>query len=229
MTVSASPAPFPIEGVLKETLELFRKEIGTFIVVLLIGGAPSFLGRVLVETGGHSMVTIAVLLGLVGGVTSALASATVQASLLTGTTDLNAAMASVAPRLLPLLGLLFVAGVAIAIGIVLLIVPGIVLACAFCVGVPVFLDQNTGAIESLQRSYQLTKGNWLRIFVMLLICGIAVAIIGIIAGLVLQLILGGIGAALASWLVGAGIGAFVAILTVVTYRELKAGVARSYT
>lgn len=227
MTVSATPTPFPIESALTEALSLFQKNAAAFVIVLLIGGAPSFLGQLLVVLGGVGMATFAGLLALVGIVTSIVASASVQSATLSatagGSADVNAAVSGVTARLLPLIGLGIVVVLAVGIGLVLLIVPGVIIACALCVAIPVFLEQNTGISDSLQRSYALTKGNWLRLFLTFLAFGIVAGIASFIVSLVFGLILGGLGGALASWAMNAIVGAYSAILLVVVYRKLKTG------
>ncbi len=224
MTVAASPAPFPFEAALKDSLEIFRKNAAVFIIVLLIGGAPSFLGQLLLVLGGLSMVTFTFLLSIVGGLTALIATATVQTAVLNGNADVNGALSRVTPRLLPLLGVAILVGLVVMIGLILLIVPGVIAACALLIAVPLFLDQNTGVIDSLQRSFEMTKGNWLKIFLMLLIFGIVGGIASFIISFILSMILGGFGAALAGWVMNAIIGAFGAVLIVVTYRKLRGGV-----
>lgn len=223
MSVTASPAPFPFEAALKDSLEIFQKNAPVFTVVFLIGGAPTFLGQLLVAIAGSGLGLIANLLSLVGIVTAVLASGTVQTAVLTGTSDVNAAMSSVTPRLLPLIGVSLLVGIIIGIGMILLLVPGVIAACALIAAIPLFLDQSTGVIDSLQRSVELTKGNWLRIFFMLAIFGIPVVIVYAIVIQIFSMILGLIGIALASWVLGAIIGAYAAILVVVAYRKLRSG------
>jgi hypothetical protein len=222
MSVTATPTPFPFEAALRDSLEIFQKNAAAFVVVLLIGTAPRFLGDLLLlMSGGLSF--IATLLALVGFVTSVLAGATVQTAVLTGSSDLNAAMSSVTPRLLPLIGLSLIVGIAIGVGAILLLVPGIIAACALFAAVPLFLDQNTGVADSLQRSVELTKGNWLRIFFMLAIFGIVAGIAFVIIIKIFGLILGGLGVAVAGWLLAGVLGAYAEILVVVAYRKLRGG------
>jgi uncharacterized membrane protein len=144
-------------------------------------------------------------------------------SVLTGSSDVNAAMSSVTPRLLPLIGLTLIVGIAVVIGMVLLIVPGVIAACALIAAIPLFLDQSTSVGDSLQRSVELTKGNWLRIFFMLAIFGIPAVIAYFIIIKIFGLILGAFGVALAVWVLGSILGAYGQVLTVVAYRKLRGG------
>lgn len=74
---------------------------------------------------------------------------------------------------LSLIGLL--AGLGIGLGFLLLIIPGIILALAWSVFAPVRVAENTGIIESLGRSAQLTKGHRGAVFVVKLVVVIIAA------------------------------------------------------
>ena len=82
------------------------------------------------------------------------------------------ALARAAPRmpLVYVLGLL--ASIAIAVGTVLLIVPGILLALAWSVGGIVATVENTG-FKSFGRSAELTRGNRISIFIIFIVYAIA--------------------------------------------------------
>ena len=70
---------------------------------------------------------------------------------------------------LPVLGVVIVASIAIAIGAMLLVVPGLILFVMFWVAIPVAVVERPGVIASLQRSAFLTKGNRWRIFGLIVI------------------------------------------------------------
>ena len=53
----------------------------------------------------------------------------------------------------------FVTGVMVGIGFVLLVVPGLILACMFFVAVPVAVVERPGVFEALARSGRLTRGH----------------------------------------------------------------------
>lgn len=82
----------------------------------------------------------------------------------------------------PLLGFAIVASVGMTLGLILLVVPGVILAVMWSVGAPVVVVEKRGVLASLQRSRELTKGyRW--------------SVLGL---LVIYLIL--------SWIIGAAIG-----------------------
>lgn len=89
-------------------------------------------------------------------------------------------------RLAPLIGAAFLVGVLVLLGFVALIVPGVMIACAYIVTTPVVVCENRSVMDSLKRSADLTRGQRVSVFTSLLLMGI---VTGIIGG-----ILGGIGA-----------------------------------
>ena len=93
---------------------------------------------------------------------------------------------SVTPVLLPLLGLGIVAGIAIGIGFLLFIVPGLILLTLWAVAAPVLVLERAGVFASLRRSRELVRGNGWQVF------GVIVAIFAI--EIVIGLVIGAIGA-----------------------------------
>jgi hypothetical protein len=85
-----------------------------------------------------------------------------------------------ARRLVPLLGLAICGGVVVAIGIVLLVIPGIWIGVCFSLSIPAFLFERAGPIKSLGRSYSLVKGRWWPIFGTLIVGSLMVLILGAI-------------------------------------------------
>ena len=123
-------------------------------------------------------------------------------------------------RLLPIIGLAFVAGLLVLLGLILLIIPGLVLYTMWFVGVPACLVERLGPWTSLRRSRELTKGHRWKLFGLALLLiipslgslaiefGLA-AVAGPIVGLVGKLIWTGIWAA------------FAAVLVAVAYHDLR--------
>jgi hypothetical protein len=85
--------------------------------------------------------------------------------------DLNSQPASIGDAIstglrhvIPLILIAIVSTIGIAIGLVLLIVPGIILGMMWAVSVPARVVERTGIFESLGRSSDLTKGHRWAIF-----------------------------------------------------------------
>jgi len=109
---------------------------------------------------------------LVGTVIGVLVQAVLVRSAIVGG-DVGGSVALAMRRIGPLIGLALLSAIAIGLGMVLLIVPGIILYIMLVVSVPAMLEENAGVIESMKRSRALTKGSRWRVFLLLLIFVIA--------------------------------------------------------
>ena len=79
-----------------------------------------------------------------------------------------------------------VAGIAIAIGLVLLIVPGLFLLTIWCLIVPVIVLEGVGAFASFDRSRQLVRGHGWQVFGTLVLVFILLIVASIVLGLILS-------------------------------------------
>lgn len=90
------------------------------------------------------------------------------------------------PVILPLIGAGIFAGIAIGLGIILLIVPGLILLTLWSVIAPVIVVERAGVFEAFGRSRALVRGNaWqvfgviFTVFVITVVAGIVLGIIGV--------------------------------------------------
>lgn len=83
------------------------------------------------------------------------------------------------PRLV-VLNLLVTAGV--AIGIVLLIVPGVWLLTVWALALPAMLFERTGVFSALGRSYELVRGRFWGVLGLLVVSGLMLALAGLLLG-----------------------------------------------
>jgi uncharacterized membrane protein len=88
---------------------------------------------------------------------------------------------------LPVIGIEILSSLAITATLVLLIVPGLIVAC-MCVSVPAAVAERTGVIDAMSRSSDLTKGNRWSIFGALALYFVAIIILNAIIALVVGLI-----------------------------------------
>jgi hypothetical protein len=84
-------------------------------------------------------------------------------------TTIGQSLSRVRGELGTLFGVIFLNGLVTGICFLLLIIPGIYMACRLCVCVPAALLENLGPRESLERSFGLTKDNAGRAFMILLL------------------------------------------------------------
>ena len=136
--------------------------------------------------------------------------------------DIGASVQRGLSRFLPVLGTAICAGILVAIGFMLLVIPGLILLTMFFVIVPVCVVEGMGPFQSLGRSSALTKGYRWRIFAIYLVPGL---IIGIGGGILerIGLGIGGlVGNALVAYVVTAVGGAYQVIVNIMAYHDLRA-------
>jgi hypothetical protein len=105
-----------------------------------------------------------------------------------GRADLSvrATLESAFPRLNVLTATGFLASIAVGIGLVLLIVPGLILLTIWSVVVPAVMLENTGVFRSFGRSQELVRGHGFGVFTVIVITVVLVILAGLVASVVLQ-------------------------------------------
>jgi hypothetical protein len=98
-------------------------------------------------------------------------------------TDVQGSLVAALGLVLPMIGLTIVSSIAIAFGMLLLLVPGIILYVMWIVAVPVLVEERTGVFGSLSRSAELTKGSRWQIFGLLVLFIIFSWVVGLAFGL----------------------------------------------
>jgi len=87
--------------------------------------------------------------------------------------------------MLPLLGCMLLYGLAIGVGSILLLIPGIILSLSLMFGPYILIIERGGVLESLKRSHNLVWGYWWRtsgiILIAFFIVMVAYVLIGIVA------------------------------------------------
>jgi hypothetical protein len=127
------------------------------------------------------------------------------------------------PVVATLIGAGILAGIAIAIGLVLLIVPGLYLLTIWAVIVPVIVLERTGVFGAFGRSRELVKGHGWQVFGVLVVLFLA----ALVLRLVIQVIIDGItdsvvGFIIAELIVNILVVPLSALAAAVIYFELKA-------
>ncbi|MBS1850377.1 MAG: hypothetical protein JST79_05660 [Acidobacteria bacterium] len=78
---------------------------------------------------------------------------------------IGGSFAAIKGRIVPILGIMFLIGLAIGVAFLFLIIPGILLGLAWSLAIPVTVLEGTGLSDTTTRSSFLTKGDRGRIFV----------------------------------------------------------------
>lgn len=95
-------------------------------------------------------------------------------------------------RFWSIIGLAILATLGIIVGIILLIVPGIMLAIRWSVALPACVVENLGPLAAMRRSAELTKGHRWKIFGVFILILVIVLIAAMIIGLIVAAVVGAI-------------------------------------
>lgn len=126
---------------------------------------------------------------------------------------------SVEPVFWPLVGVSLLFGIGVAIGFVLLIIPGLILIVIWSVVAPVTVLERPGVFAAFRRSRELVRGNGWNVFGVILIVFVIVFIISAAAGFAASG-LGSVGRALVQWAVNAALAPTTALSASVLYFAL---------
>jgi hypothetical protein len=181
----------PLSGVFGESWELYKAHWRHFAVIaLLIYAVIALLTILLVALLGWLGVLLAALVGIAGAFW-------LQGTLIEAVRDVRDGRADLSvsetfERVLPVLNRVVLAGIllglAIGIGFLLLIVPGLVVLTLWIFVIPAIVLENRGVGESFGRSRELVRGNGWNVFgvivlTFILLLGVSIAIRLILAPL----------------------------------------------
>lgn len=135
---------------------------------------------------------------------------------------------SVAPVVLPLIGLSILLGIGVAIGFILIIVPGLFLMTIWAVAAPALVIERRGVLASFGRSRELVRGHGWQVFGVILV----VLALGIVVGLLVAIVasgLGDAGRALVQWVFEVLVSPFTSLISAILYFSLRRAHGESST
>jgi hypothetical protein len=217
----------PLSGVLSEAWQYYRKFAGHLLAIAFVIYVVAAI--------------IAALLGLAGVIGSLLALIVelfagflLQATLVKSVQDIRDGRADLSvgetvsaatPYIWSVAAASILAGIAIAIGLILIIIPGLWLITIWAVIIPVIVIERSGALASFGRSRQLVRGHGWHVFGTLVL----VFIIQLVVDIVLGLIFSGLprvwGSGLSTIISGTLIAPFIALVVTLIYYRLVAAAA----
>ena len=178
----------PTSGVIGEALALYRAHwqhlIGLAAVVYVAVAVLSLVAGLAFGALG------AVLAGLM----SFVATFWTEAALVEAVQDIRDGRADlgigetfqrVRPRLGAVIGVSILAGLAIALGFVLLVVPGLVLLTLWSLIVPVIVLEGTPAMEAFGRSRELVRGHGMGVFGVIVLAFLLLLLVTIVVAIIL--------------------------------------------
>jgi hypothetical protein len=170
-----------------QTFELFGRHLATFISLTLLVVAPAVLvvdggwGGALADGGDSLALDLLVIPPLV----TALHVAVVQGLARGEEPTVGAALRAAAPRLAAAVGAVALYTVAVAVGLLLLVVPGVWLAVRWYFGAQAAVVDGLGPADALRRSAQVVQTRWWRTFGVLLAFGLITGVVAAGVGAIL--------------------------------------------
>lgn len=179
------PSPFEVLG---QTWNIYKSRLATFLGIMLI---PALLLAVVTLisagvymtnfTGGsHMLLVLFVLAVLLAFIITQIWS---QVALLFAIRDSKENIDVITAyrrswgSLLSYFWIVLLAGLAVTVGFILLIIPGVIFLVWFEFSVYVYISEGIKGAESLSRSKQLVKGRWPDVFVQILFISILIFVI----------------------------------------------------
>jgi hypothetical protein len=188
--IGDTAAKLDIGRVIQQTFGVLGRNFATFLVLtVILVGIPGVLAGLL-QLNFLRAGQLFAWPTVVGGLLAGLASVILQATMIYGTvTDLNGGRASVSDCLsiglrtfVPVLAIGILFGLSVGFGSMVLLFPGLMVLCAWCLCVPVYVAERTTVFGAFSRSAALTKGNRWRIFALVILYFIALLIIEALMG-----------------------------------------------
>jgi hypothetical protein len=215
-----------VGNVLTRTFEIYRDQFTLLVpAALALFFVVAVLNGIVLTTGGLIATLLVLLIGTVA--TYWFQGMVVEAvrDILDGRRDhtVGSLFQSAVPVILPLFLVGLLAGIAIAIGFILLIVPGLILLTIWAVLAPVVVVERTRVLEAFGRSRQLVKGHGWQVFgVIVILFLITAAASAIVQAIFVGIADSFVGYFLADLIVRVLVAPLSAIAAAVMYFELKA-------
>jgi hypothetical protein len=215
----------PLSGVLGEAWQMYKAHAKHLLAIaFVIYLAAAVIAALLALIGG----TFGALLG---SLVEIIAAFLLQATLVKAVQDvrdgrvdmsLGETVRAATPYLWAVTGASILAGIAITIGLILVIVPGLYLITIWAVIVPVIVLEQSGALASFGRSQQLVRGRGWHVFGTLVLVFIILIAVNLILGLIFSALPHVLGNGLSSVISGTLIAPFLALVVTLVYYRLSA-------
>ena len=197
--------PQSIGGVLDTTFQLYKASVVKMIplsLLMVIAGSPQsiymftqgaagnpadpFAMLNMMSSGGY---ILAALIGTIGSMWMVSAAyLKINAIGTGGDLSVGAAIQKALTRLLAVLVMMILFGIALTIGLILLIIPCLILMVSLALCFNIALLEDKGPVDSLSESHRLVWGNWWRTAAILTVGFIIIFVIYLIAGMIIGVI-----------------------------------------
>lgn len=192
MEAAQPPAPTParrisVGDVISETFSIYGQNLGALlgsaIVVFIVVGVCEWA---LAEIGGWVLGLVAGAIYLAGHALYVGFVVKLVEDTRDGRRDFSVGdlFSNAMPFILPLIGFGILFSIAVFVGAIFLIIPGLILLTFWSVGAPAIVVEGVGVIDAFRRSWRLVRGNAWQVFGALLVTLLIAIGIGIVLALI---------------------------------------------
>lgn len=214
----------PLSGVLDEAWRMYKAHAKHLLVIaFVIYLVAAVIAALFALAGG----TIGALLGALVEIVAAFL---LQATLVKAVQDVRDGRADMSigetvsaatPYIWSVALASILAGIAITIGLILVIVPGLYLMTIWAVIVPVIVIEGSGVLASFGRSHQLVRGRGWHVFATLVLVYVILLVVKLVLGLIFSALPHVLGSGLSSVISGTLIAPFLALVVTLVYYRLS--------
>jgi hypothetical protein len=216
----------PLSGVLGEAWQMYKRFAAHLLAIaFVIYVLAAVIAGALALAGGAFGAVL-------GSLVQIFAAYLLQAALIKAVQDvrdgrvdlsIGETVSMAAPYIWSVAAASILAGIAITIGLILVIVPGLYLITIWAVIVPVIVIEGAGVFASFGRSRDLVRGHGWHVFGTLVLVFVIMLVVGIVLGIAFSALPRALGNGLSSVISGTLISPFLAlVVTLVYYRLLGA-------
>jgi len=217
----------PLSGVIGEAWQMYKAQWKHLLAIAFV----IYLAAAIISAILGLLGTIGLYLALI---VSIIALFLLQATLVKAVQDIRDGRADLSisetvnqatPFIGPVFLASFLAGIAIFIGFVLIIVPGLILITIWAVIVPVIVIERSGVMAAFGRSRELVKGRAWHVFGTLVLTWLILFVFQIILGLIFSFVPYAVRGGLASVISGTLVAPFIALVVTLMYYRLSSTMA----
>ena len=210
----------PTRGVLQEAWDLYKAHLVRFMTIAAaIWVFVSVLQAILLETGSFAAAILGVIVSMIGFFWLEAALIKAVQDVRDGNVDMSIGetFKAAAPFLLRITGAGLLVGIGVAIGMFLLIVPGLVLLTWWVLVPAVVVVENSSPVAALGRSKELVRGYGWEVFGIIVLTFVLQIVVGFLLGLVIAPLDDAVAALISNLVSGIVIGPFVVVTWTLLY------------
>jgi hypothetical protein len=212
----------PLSGVLGEAWQMYKKYAMHLLAIAFVIYLAAAVIAALLALAGNVGVAL-------GALVEIIAAFLLQATLIKAVQDvrdgrvdmsLGETVSAATPYIWAVAGASILAGIAIAIGLALLIVPGLYLITIWAVIVPVIVIEGSGVFASFGRSHRLVRGRGWNVFGTLVLVFVILLVVQLVLGLIFSALPYVWRSGLSSIISGTLVAPFLALVVTLVYYRL---------